>query len=145
MITRNTQSVFDEGFIDAALKRNSTSLFIEAVIFDHISRGSDKAIKEFCDSPEAKDMIAAGVISQNVVERLRGVPDCRATEFAACQTACDQEDPLWQQLVGARREERRIMNDLMEKYGGAVDSVSNRVKQEIIDKKIPTRFVFNER
>lgn len=143
MLLADNQKIFDEGFIDSTLKK--PNLFTEAVIYDEISRRPYSQIKEFYDSPEARDMVAAGVISQDVVERLQDIPRDRRLGIASCHLADENDDPLWQQLIAARREERRIMNELLEKYGNSVDRISGNIRDEIINKKLPTKFIMHER
>lgn len=142
MIFENSQSVFDEGFIDSTLK--NPNLFTEAVIFDEISRRSASDIKNFCRSNEAKMMIEAGVISQGTIERLDAHTDDHCKDISVCHIASENEDPLWQELIMARREERRIMNELLNKYGNNAEEIGSQVRKEIIEKKIPTKFIINE-
>lgn len=143
MLFTDNQKIFDEGFIDSTLK--NPNMFTEAVIYDEISHRPYKQIKEFCDSPEARDMVAAGVISQDIVERLNDIPRDRRLGIASCHLADENDDPLWQQLIAVRREERRIMNELLDKYGNSVDRISGDIRDEIINKKLPAKFIMHER
>lgn len=134
-------SVFDESAqINAVLK--NPNQFREAVIFEHMSHKDPATIKTFCSSSEAKAMIEAGTITYDTLDRLsqKASSDRGVINTAVCHVAKENEDDLWKQLVQARAEERRIMNELLEKYRKDAAPVAINARTEIIDKCIPSRF-----
>lgn len=143
MIYGSNQSIFDEGFIDSTLK--NPNLFTEAMIFAEMSTRPTKVIESFCNSGEAKDMVNCGILTHDTLQRLAAQAKTdRCRDVAACHLAKEADDPLWNELIDARRKEREIMNELIMKYGNPATDVSNKIRDEIISKKIPTRFIINE-
>lgn len=136
-----THSVFDESVEIKAVLKNPNQ-FREAVIFEHMSRKDPATIKTFCGSTEARTMVEAGTITYDTLDRLsqKANSDKGVINTAVCHVAKENDDELWNQLVQARAEERRIMNELLEKYRKEVTPVAINARTEIIEKCIPSRF-----
>lgn len=136
-----THSVFDESVEIKAVLKNPNQ-FREAVIFEHMSHKDPATIKTFCGSTEARTMIEAGTITYDTLDRLaqKANSDKGVINTAVCHVAKENDDELWNQLVQARAEERRIMNELLEKYRKEVEPVAINARTEIIEKCVPSRF-----
>ena len=136
-----TYSVFDESVEIKAVLKNPNQ-FREAVIFEHMSHKDPATIKTFCNSTEARTMIEAGAITYDTLDRLsqKANSDKGVINTAVCHVAKENDDELWNQLVQARAEERRIMNELLEKYRKEVGTIATNAHTEIIEKCIPSRF-----
>ena len=136
-----TYSVFDESVEIKAVLKNPNQ-FREAVIFEHMSHKDPATIKTFCNSTEARTMIEAGAITYDTLDRLsqKANSDKGVINTAVCHVAKENDDELWNQLVQARAEERRIMNELLEKYRKEVGTIATNARTEIIEKCIPSRF-----
>ena len=147
MILNNNQnysfaySVFDESTEIKAVLKNPNQ-FREAVIFEHMSHKDPATIKTFCSSTEARTMVESGAITYDTLDRLaqKANSDKGVINTAVCHVAKENDDELWNQLVQARAEERRIMNELLEKYRKEVEPVAINARTEIIEKCIPSRF-----
>lgn len=134
-------SIFDESVEIQGVLKNPNQ-FREAVIFEHMSHKDPATIKTFCNSSEAKAMIEAGTITYDTLDRLakKANMDNRVINTAVCHVAKENEDDLWDQLVKARAEERRIMNELLDKYRADVGPIATNARTEIIEKCIPSKF-----
>ena len=133
--------VFDESATLPGVLKNPNQ-FREAVIYEHMSHKDPATIKSFVNSSEAKAMVEAGSITYDTLDRLskKANSDTSVVNTAVCHVAKENDDDLWDQLVKARAEERRIMNELLDKYRADVEPVAINAKTEIIDKCIPSAF-----
>lgn len=112
----------------------------EAVIFEALSSLPESKIKEFVLSEEAATMVSTGIISQDSIERLA---DCKDNEILCttiCHMAKEDGDPLWDELVKARLEERRVMNELINKYKESATPYAEKAKEEFVESFVPRYF-----
>ena len=148
ILNRNSQNgfkfnytVFDESQTLPGVLKNPNQ-FREAVIYEYMSHKDPATLKRFVNSSEAKAMIEAGTITYDTLDRLakKANSDNTVVNTAVCHVAKENEDDLWDQLVKARAEERRIMNELLDKYRKDVEPVAINAKSEIIEKCIPSNY-----
>ena len=148
ILNRNNQSgfkfnytIFDESQTLPGVLKNPNQ-FREAVIYEYMSHKDPATLKRFVNSSEAKAMIEAGTITYDTLDRLvkKANSDNTVVNTAVCHVAKENEDDLWDQLVKARAEERRIMNELLDKYRKDVEPVAINAKSEIIEKCIPSNY-----
>lgn len=134
-------TLFDESATIKATLKNPNQ-FREAVIYEYMSHKTPATIKAFINSSEAKAMIEAGSISYDTLERLdrKANTDNTVMNTAVCHIAKENDDELWTKLLQARAEERRIMNELMDKYRTEADPVALKARSEIIEKCIPANY-----
>lgn len=140
MFNAYTSSVF--GASDATLKGalKNPNLFSEAVILESINRMPLHKIREFVKSPEAKQMLEGGVISQDSMDELCDKANSPYVDTTVCHMAKEAGDPIWDELVAVRMQERRLMNMLREKYLDKAKPVADNVESDIIDKKVTPYF-----
>ena len=148
ILNRNSQNgfkfnytVFDESQTIPGVLKNPNQ-FREAVIYEHMSHKDPATLKRFVNSSEAKAMIEAGTITYDTLDRLakKANSDNTVVNTAVCHVAKENEDDLWDQLVKARAEERRIMNELLDKYRKDVETVAINAKSDIIESCIPKQY-----
>ena len=134
-------SIFDESVEIQGVLKNPNQ-FREAVIFEHMSHKDPATIKVFCNSAEARAMVEAGSITYDTLDRLsrKANSDRSVINTAVCHVAKENDDDLWNQLMKARAEERRIMNELLDKYRSEVEPIAINAKTEIIERCIPSKF-----
>lgn len=134
-----TSSVFGAGSVkmEAALK--NPNQFREAVAIEIISGLPKSKIREFATSTEAKTMVESGIISQDAIDMLVDSQKNRISMAAVCQMAKEAEDPDWDELVRLRIEERRILNNLVAKYGSKAGEIASNIQKDI-NKTIPSYF-----
>lgn len=135
-----TSKVFGSSDVvmESALK--NPNQFREAVLFEALSAMPEKKIKEFVKSPEAKTMINEGMITQETLERLANEHKSGLIATTVCHMAKENGDPLWDEFVAARIQERRLMNDLLAKYGEQAKPVADAADKKIIESCIPEYF-----
>lgn len=124
--------------LEATLK--NPNQFKQAVVFESLSTLPTQKINEFVKSDEAKYMLNEGSITPEGLEELANKHNNGLLKTTVCHMAKENGDPLWDELVRARIEERRIMNDLINKYVTEADPVVSATQSEIIDKCIPEYF-----
>lgn len=117
--------------------------FRDAVIFESLSHLSSSKIKEFVDSDEAKFMMNEGLISADVLDRLCQEDDNKLLKTTVCHMAKENNDPLWDNLVQTHIQERRILNDLLEKYGEAAKPIAENANRTFVESCIPEYFRHN--
>ena len=148
ILNRNSQNgfkfnytVFDESQTLPGVLKNPNQ-FREAIIYEHMSHKDPATLKRFVNSSEAKAMIEAGTITYDTLDRLakKANSDNTVVNTAVCHVAKENEDDLWDQLVKARAEERRIMNELLDKYRKDVETVAINAKSDIIESCIPKQY-----
>ena len=127
--------------LEGALK--NPNQFREAVIYESINSLSENKIKEFVESDEAKHMIEEGYITDDTVDQLRQNGGKKCLKMTVCHMAKEAGDPLWDELVACRVQERRIMNDLMAKYADKATPVADNVEGDFINKCVPEYFRHN--
>ena len=116
--------------------------FLEACIVDEVSHLSDEKIQEFCQSPEAEALVGAGVMRQKTLVRLSKKDDfSRRRTMAAFTIAREKKDPLWSKLVKNRVQERKLIGEIVKKYGGKADRVAKAGQKEYLKQKMPLSFM----
>lgn len=114
--------------------------FREAVIFEHLKNLPTKKIAEFANSVEARTMINEGIISYETLKRLTHDHDDNTIQTTVCHMAKENGDPIWDEFVRLRIEERRLMNELLEKYGDEAKSIAEDVDKNFVEGFIPEYF-----
>ena len=130
--------LFQEGATLPVVLKNPNALK-EAVIYAHMAKKDPLTIRKFVGSREAKAMIEAGTITYDTLDKLSQKDADTTMNVMVCHTAHENEDELWDELVKARAEERRIMNELLAKYGSSVSPLVDKANEEIIN-SIPKEF-----
>ena len=116
--------------------------FLEACIVDEVSHLSDEKIQEFCQSPEAEALVEAGVMRKKTLVRLSKKDDfSRRRTMAAFTIAREKKDPLWSKLVKNRVQERKLIGEIVKKYGGRADKVAKAGQKEYLKQKMPLSFM----
>ena len=116
--------------------------FLEACIVDEVSHLSDEKIQEFCQSPEAEALVEAGIMRKKTLVRLSKKDDfSRRRTMAAFTIARDKKDPLWSKLVKNRVQERKLIGEIVKKYGGKADKVAKVGQKEYLKQKMPLSFM----
>lgn len=137
-IAKNS-NLFDPDMVMESCLKNPNQLR-DAVIYESLSSLPTKKIKEFVNSKEAKVMLKEELISQEVLERLVDEKDTGCLKTTVCHMAKENGDPLWDELVKHRIEERRLLNDLIAKYGENAKEAADIANKEFVESKIPEYF-----
>lgn len=131
--------LFDESASLPGVLKNPNQ-FREAVIYEHLSHLPAAKLKVFVNSAEAKAMVEAGTITYDTLDRLAHHGKGKMLKAAVCHVAKENNDELLDELIKLRSEERRIMNELIEKYRGEIGDVADRATDEIIHGCIPAQY-----
>ena len=116
--------------------------FLEMCIADEVSHLSDERIQEFCESDEAQALVEAGVMRKKTLVRLSKKDDMsRRRTMAAFTIARDKKDPLWAKLVKNRVQERKLIGDIVRKYGNQAERVAKVGQKEYLKHKMPLSFM----
>lgn len=124
--------------MEATLK--NPNQFRDAVLFESLRSLPNSKIKEFINSPEAKMMLTEGLISAEVLDRLCAEEGNSMLRTTVCHMAKENGDPLWDELVQARMQERRVLNDLLVKYGEDAKPVAENATKQFVESCIPEYF-----
>jgi len=137
--------VFTEGTMITGKPLKNLDALREAYIYNELSSMSKKDIKEFANSKEAKFMLEEEIISYDTLERLMSDEyNDSSVQFAVCHLAKENDDERWNELVKAREEERRIMNDLIQTYGESARKLSENYRENFLHPAVPKRYLVNE-
>ena len=140
MIFNNGSQVFGSADVKLEATLKNPNQFREAVIFEAINNLPTAKIKEFIGSEEAKVMLSEGMITQDMLERLAAEHDNGVLKTTVCHMAKEEDDPIWDEFVQCRMQERRLMNELLEKYGEKAKDVVDNVNKTVIEACIPAYF-----
>lgn len=124
--------------IEGALK--NPNQYRDAVLFESLNSLPTEKKKEFINSKEAKMMVNEGMISTEVLERLSAEADTGILRTTVCHMAKENGDPAWDELVKHRIEERRLLNDLIEKYSDKAKVIADNANKEFVEAYIPEYF-----
>lgn len=145
MISRpKNDRLFSEGTIEGKPLKNKEALR-EAFVYNELSHMSKKDLKEFANGPEAKYLLENEIISYDTLERL--ISDNygdKALEFFVCHMAKENGDDAWDEIVKHRAEERRLMDELIGKYGNEARLNADTYRETYINKNLPKSFRVNE-
>lgn len=142
MIFGNSISESLFGGRDVVMEGNlkNPNQYRDAVLFESLNSLPTNKKKEFIRSNEAKTMLREGLITTEVLERLADEANTGVLKTTVCHMAKENGDPEWDALLKHRIEERRIMNDLIEKYKDKAEVIANNADKEFIEAFIPKYF-----
>lgn len=141
MFLNTTESVvFGSGSIKLESALKNPNQFREAVLFEALSNLPNSKINEFIKSPEAKHMLSEGTVTPEMIERLEDCGNNSVFKTTVLHMAKEENDPLWDELVNYRMQERRVLNQLIEKYGEKAKSVSDNAYKNFVEKCVPSYF-----
>lgn len=124
--------------LESALK--NPNQFREAVLFESLNNLPAAKKKEFLTSPEAKAMLEEGLVTRDMLERLAAESDNGILKTTICHMAKENGDPAWDELVKLRLQERRLMNELIEKYGEKAQPIASNADKDFVEACIPEYF-----
>lgn len=124
--------------MEGALK--NPNQYRDAVLFESLNSLPTEKKKEFVNSKEAKTMVTEGLISTEVLERLSAEADTGVLRTTVCHMAKENGDPMWDELVKHRIEERRLLNDLIEKYSDKAKVIADNANKEFVEAYLPEYF-----
>lgn len=141
MIYNYESKVFGAASVTIESSLKNPNQFREAVILETIRSLPEEKRKEFLKSEEAKLMLSEGFISDDGMENLNSCDEMdNIHKMAVCHVAKESEDPLWDELMRARMEERRIFNALIEKYGAEAKTFAENANKDFVNKYVPEYF-----
>ena len=101
--------------------------FLEQCIVDEVSHLTDEQIQEFCNSPEAEQMVQEGTMRKKTLVRLSKKDDMsRRRTMAAFSIAREKKDPLFNKLALNRVKERQLRQQIFKKYGHMADRIAKK-------------------
>lgn len=124
--------------IESALK--NPNQFREAVVYETLSNLPTSKVKEFVGSKEAKMMLSEGIITYDALERLAAEKDTGVLKTTVCHMAKENGDPLWDEFVRCRIEERRLLNELISKYSESAKPIADNAQKDFVESCIPEYF-----
>ena len=115
---------------------------VEPYIVDEVSQLTEEQIQEFCHSPEAEQMVQEGTMRKKTLVRLSKKDDMsRRRTMAAFSIARQKKDALWTKLVKNRVQERKLIGEIVKKYGNKADRVAKVGQKEYLKHKMPLSFM----
>lgn len=115
--------------------------FREAVLFESLNNLPNEKKKEFVKSKEAKTMVSEGFLNMETLHRLAHECDHHhGIHTMVCHMAKENGDPLWDELVECRIRERRLINELIAKYGEEAKPAAETAEKEFVESCIPEYF-----
>lgn len=125
MFIESISSVFGPANVKLESALKNPNQFREAVIFESLSHLPAAKKREFIHSNEAKAMLEEGIITADMLDRLAADVDTGILKTSVCHMAKENGDPIWDEFVQCRIQERRLLNQLIEKYGKDAKNVAD--------------------
>lgn len=137
-----SSAVFGGGNVKLEAALRKPNQYREAVIYENLGGLPDDKLDEFIKSDEAKMMVDREIISDDTLDRLKEKRHHKHSklDLTVCHMAKEADDPLWNDLVKCRIQERRIMNELLEKYGKEASRIADKADKDFVQKFVPEYF-----
>ena len=135
-----SSSVFGAADIKLESALKNPNQFREAVIFETLNGLPNEKRREFIKSNEAKIMLTEGLITKDMLDRLAIESDNGVLKTTVCHIAKENGDPIWDEFVRCRIEERRLMNELIAKYGEDAKPIADNADKDFVEACIPEYF-----
>lgn len=139
-IENATSKIFGSANIKLESSLKNPNQFREAVLFEALNNLPIAKKKEFIRSNEARVMLTEGIITKDMLERLTSESDNGVLKTTVCHMAKENGDPIWDEFVRHRIEERRLMNELIEKYGKEAQPIADNANKDFVEACIPEYF-----
>lgn len=139
MLDPHNDSVFGGSNIVMENTLKNPNEFRDAVLYESLSKLPSKKKKEFIKSKEAKTMVTEGLLTVEMLDRLADEDENKYLKSAICYMAKENGDPIWDEFIKARIQERRLFNELIEKYSDDAKAVVNKA-EHIAESNIPDYF-----
>ena len=112
---------------------NERNDIIESFIVADVCKMDSDAIREWCESDEAKALVEANVLRKPTMMRLSKADDeKRRAKIVAYRLAKEANDPLYRKLITYRQLWKQTSNKIMEKYGNKADRIAKKSQQQYI-------------
>jgi hypothetical protein len=114
--------------------------FVELMVYDDISRGSDDQRKAFCESTQAQVLMEKQVLNKGTLMRLSKEDDAkRRIKLIVYQMAKEKNDPDWKKMTLYRKLWKKFRGKLMRKYANKAKRIAVQSQREYIQaaRKMP--------
>lgn len=113
----------------------------ESMIFEYITNKGNDTIDKFISSPEANIMKEEGMITDELIERLKDAKeDNKNLQMTVLHMAKEDDDPLFAQLVALRAQEKEVMRDLLNKYSESAVEANQKYTKRFLSDEFPLEF-----
>lgn len=132
------------GSTDAVMENTlkNPNLYQQALVMESLMNLPEAKRKEFIHSNEARSMLEGGILTHDMLEKLAAESKEDDDTFFTTifHMAKEADDPLWSEFVAHRIEERRIMNDMIAKYGKEARPVADTAHEKYVESVVPEYF-----
>jgi hypothetical protein len=134
------EEAFDES-ADFELDEETSNALQEQFLIDEISQFTDEEREEFLESELCESLLEAGKMRRNTIVFLSGKDDmARRTKMSVLALAKQRKDPLFEKLRINRVKERKILSQLMKKYGNKGKKIAKKSQKDWIRNRMPKNF-----
>ena len=131
--TLDNQSVnesYDDSMDDGVRDKNA---LLESILVDQVRRMDDTSRNEYLRSDEFQNLCEAGVATRKTIVRFNKQDDLtRRIHLAALQKAKEENSPLWHKLHKNRIEEKKLLKQIIERYGMKVRADAIKSQRRLI-------------
>ena len=115
---------------------------MEQFFYDEHYADSDEEKRALIESADAVLLEKSNISSRKTMVRLNKNDDItRRTTMAALQIAKDNNDSLWKALVKNRVQERKLIGEIVKKYGTKAERAAKVGQKEYLKHKMPISFM----
>lgn len=104
---------------------------IEALIVDDVLKQDSDAIREWCETDEAKALVEANVLRKPTLMRLSKADDeKRRQKLESYRLAKAAKDPLYDKLLRYRGKWKMVSAKIVQKYGAKAARIATKGQKE---------------
>lgn len=138
IVSESTNDPYDDYELSP---EGQAALFEQYLIEECTHRLTEEEKNAFLESELAEELVQEGKMRKNTIVFLSGRDDLsRRTKLAALQMAKDRKDPLFEKLRVNRTKERKILSQIMRKYGNKSTKVAKKSQKDWIKNRMPANF-----
>ena len=120
---------YDDMMDDGVRDKNA---LLESILVDQVRRMDDNTRNEYLRSDEFQNLCEAGVATRKTIVRFNKQDDLtRRIHLAALQKA-KEGSPLWDKLHRNRIEEKKLLKQIIERYGMKVRADAIKSQRRLI-------------
>lgn len=130
MLDQPMNESYDDMGDDGVHDKNA---LLESILVDQVKRMSDDARNEYLRSDEFQNLCEAGVATRKTIVRFNKQDDLtRRIHLAALQKAKEEGSPLWTKLHKNRIEEKKLLKQIIDRYGMKVRQDAIKSQRRLI-------------
>ena len=134
-------STEDGGIMEMNISAETENSIFEQLLIEECSHFNNDQLNAFLESDLCEALITEGKMRKNTIVMLSKRDDqSRRNKIIAMNMAKQANDPLWEKLKKNRAIERKLLGQVMKKYGRKAQKVAKKEQKDWIKNRMPANF-----